>query len=214
MSTTTEQSTWGSTLEQMIPHPEALRTAIHSSFASRLPETSDLLVYGLGDGEILVDLAKRSPGYSFTGVDPFESNTELVTKRLQDHKISNLILVSTELPTNETVKFDAALVVFGFSADARENERVAKFEEIKRLLKPDASMLVVDLSGERFTLEFDFHFEALARTIFSETVFQEVEQSWIECETKHKEIIGHAGFRQIHRVWQNLCFKAWIATAN
>jgi ubiquinone/menaquinone biosynthesis C-methylase UbiE len=97
-----------------------------------------LLEIGCGTGHILKSLA-QSTDCKLTGIDLSPEMLEIAKRKLPPE----IILHQTDLADfNPDEKFDAALLSYVFTLDFVKNEEHIK--KVKRLLKPDGRIYVVD----------------------------------------------------------------------
>lgn len=206
-----------------IPGYEALHTMALSFLRSKLPEKANLLVVGAGSGMELVTFGKANSQWELLGVDPSINMLSLAQQKIEQQKLSNTVKLfqgyTHEL--SETTLYDAAtcILVMHFLPD--DGSKLALLQSIYQRLKSSATLILVDLFGEKGTETFEQF--AYVWKLYSEKMgmslqmIEKREKARLEGiypipEPRVLELLEQAGFGKIMKFYTGLLFGGWIAT--
>lgn len=206
-----------------IPGYEALHTMVLSFLHSKLPQKAKLLIVGAGSGMELVTFGKANLQWELLGVDPSSNMLTIAQQKIEQQNLSNRVKLfqgyTHEL--SETPLYDAAtcILVMHFLPD--DGSKLELLQSISQRLKPSATLILVDLFGEKGTETF----EQLAQVwkLYSKEMGMSVQM--IEKREKAKqegiypipeprvlELLEQADFGNIMKFYTGLLFGGWIAT--
>lgn len=107
-----------------------------------------VLDVGTGPGYLALEIAKRSPHLSVTGVDLSHSMVKVALKNAHDNGLSERVSFrvgnAAKLPFEEA-SFDFVVSTFSLHHWSKPSE---SFKEIHRVLKPDCKALIFDLGRD------------------------------------------------------------------
>jgi tRNA (cmo5U34)-methyltransferase len=189
----------------------------------RIGATGEILVLGAGGGLELEAFARRSPGWSFTGVDPAGEMLKAAKERVASVGASSRVQwhhgYIFDAPRGP---FDAAtcLLTLHFVPDDGEKERT--LSEIRKRLKPGSPFVLVDCCIDlaaptstralaryrEFALESGADPELVDSTCGRlTTVLKMVSAS------REEELLAASGYSEIELFYAGLSWRGWRATA-
>lgn len=190
---------------------------------NKLSNNAKILVVGAGGGEEIISLGKHNPNWAFVGVDVSEKMLELANSRIQQEDLKNQVqLHKMEVLNLEDKNFDAATCFLTLHFIPDDGSKLATLQAIQKRLKPNSPLMLVDVVGERETVEFNDNFMAWKThaqnngisSEFLEQMTKTVMELPFVSEDREIEILAQAGFEQIRKVYQGIWFNGWLAVVN
>ena len=186
--------------------------------AEQAPGAARMLVVGAGGGMETKALAEAQPAWRFTGVDPSPAMLDLARQTLTPFADRVELLAGT-IDQAPVGPFDGAICLFVLHHIDR-NERMRTLREIRRRLKPNASLVIAEHSapgpdsdlwmrrsvafGERTSLDWE---KATA------TAKMMTERLPLLTPAEEEDALREAGFSNIAMFYAAFSFRGWIATA-
>ena len=211
--------------QMSIPGYEALHTMALSFLRSKLPEKANLLIVGAGSGMELVTFGKANSHWELLGVDPSSNMLGLAQQKIDKNDLTEQIKLfqgyTHELP--ETPLYDAAtcILVMHFLPD--DGSKLALLQSISQRLKSSATLILVDLFGEKGTANFEqftqvwkLYSEEMGMSAQMIEKREKARQEGIYPipEPRVLELLEQADFGKIIKFYTGLLFGGWIATKN
>ena len=210
-------------IEMALPGYSAMQTMVLACLKSRLPETASVLVIGAGTGTELVTLGCRNPHWQLTGVDPSNSMLAQARQKVAQYNLRDRVILVQGYTENLTTTslYDAAtsILVMHFLPD--DGSKLRFLRSISERLKPSASFVLVDVHGEKDTLELNEMIDILA--VCREEMGMPLEKHlqtmaafhqgvYPVSESRTLNLLQQAGFSKILRFYTGLWVGGWIAT--
>ncbi|MFJ3389097.1 MULTISPECIES: class I SAM-dependent methyltransferase [unclassified Lysinibacillus] len=207
-------------IRRTLPSYDAMLRLTQTFYQSALHETAEFLVVGSGSGNEILQLAEKSPHWSFVGIDPSEAMLQIAGERLKS--LPNNIslyqgtILDTQLPA---VKFDAASCVLVLHFIQNDQEKLATLKEIANNLKPGAPFVLVSKYGQQGSLETELQFDLwraywLQHTKLTPSEVAEMEKSIRSLSFMREEdilsLLQQAGFTKPSRFFATTLFGGWI----
>jgi tRNA (cmo5U34)-methyltransferase len=186
--------------------------------AEQAPGAARMLVVGAGGGMEIKALAEAQPAWRFTGVDPSPAMLDLARQTLTPFADRVDLLAGTidEAPADP---FDGATCLFVLHHIERK-ERLRTLREIRRRLKPNASLVIAEHSapgpdpdlwmtrsvafGDRSSLDWE---KAAA------TAKMMAERLPLLTPAEEEDALREASFLNIAMFYAAFSFRGWVATA-
>ena len=189
----------------------------------RIGATGEVLVLGAGGGLELEAFATRSPGWSFTGVDPAGEMLKAAKERVAS------VGASSRVQWHQGYIFDAprgpfdaatCLLTLHFVPDDGEKERT--LVEIRKRLKPGAPFVLVDCCID---LEAPTATRALARyrdfalesgadpELVDSTCGRLTTVLNLISASREEALLAAAGYSDVELFYAGLSWRGWRATA-
>lgn len=206
-----------------IPGYEALHTMALSFLRSKLPEKANLMIVGAGSGMELVTFGKANSKWELLGVDPSSNMLTIAQQKIEQQKLSNTVKLfqgyTHEIP--ETTLYDAAtcILVMHFLPD--DGSKLALLKSISQRLKSSATLILVDLFGEKGTETFEqlvqvwkLYSEEMGMSLQMIEKREKARQEGVYPipEPRVLELLQQADFGKIMRFYTGLLFGGWVAT--
>ncbi len=187
-----------------------------------LPENANVLIVGVGGGMEIKTLAKFSPTWQMTGVDPSSKMLEFAKYWAERANVTNRVQLIEGLVSNVSneILFDAAtcILVMHFLDEAKKMQLL---DDIYTKLKPNGILILADSSVSKNTEEFEvflnlYRQHAEFNGESSEKIQQLLDVSntstFLLSGEKEVELITKAGFTKPIMFFSSLWFKAWFAS--
>ncbi|BAZ30979.1 hypothetical protein NIES4074_34470 [Cylindrospermum sp. NIES-4074] len=214
------------TMAQMaLPGYEAMHTMALSVLKANLPQTANLLVVGAGSGMELVKFGKGNSQWQMLGVDPSSNMLAIAQQKIEQHGLSERVKLFTGYTHDlaPTALYDAATCILTMHFLTDDGSKLALLQNIAQRLKPSATLILVDIYGEKGTDEFERMISIIK--VFWEEMGMNPEKSMQGVETIKKgvypipemrvmELLQQAGFSNIVRFYTGLWVGGWVATKN
>ncbi|MCP4131480.1 MAG: class I SAM-dependent methyltransferase [bacterium] len=188
-----------------------------------LGASAKVLVAGAGTGKEIVSFSKKNPEWTFVGFDPSEPMLALAKQKVLANNLEEKItLIHGLINAVDEREFNAAtsLLVMHFLPD--DGTKQEYLNEISARLKPGATLILVDLEGDRESDEyktFDSAWKAqqlAARDDDEELVMEEFEIRAREVQfvPQHRieSLLNEAGFTNVHKFFKAYLFGGYVAT--
>lgn len=140
-----------------------------SSLVATLPEGSSVLDYGCAHGHYTINLAKRFPALSFTGVDITESNIEKARQWAKDEGLENINfyygkveedgIIHSTAPKDNRAALELINVDLCIAAEVVEHvgEPQHLIDSLCTYLKPEGQMVITTPFGPWEAIGYDEH---------------------------------------------------------
>jgi tRNA (cmo5U34)-methyltransferase len=190
---------------------------------SMIKEDARLLIVGAGTGMEICTFGQKSPGWSFTGVDPSAEMLSLARKKIDDRKIAcTADLVNGyahDLP--EECRFDAAtcILVMHFLPD--DGSKLRLLRSIGNRLKPGAPLILVDGFGARDSDDFGRTVRAWKSFVKAQGVHpatvedgfngQILKRLQFVPEERITQLLAEAGLGRPLRFFTGFLYGGWVA---
>ncbi len=110
--------------------------------AGYAPEQTSIVEFGCGEGFLAENILQQ--GLTYTGIDLSPSAIDYARNRYKDNTGAEFILADvTGLQDIRDNSFDAGLDIFFFHMLVEDESRCRYMAEVRRVLKPDAGMLLI-----------------------------------------------------------------------
>lgn len=187
-----------------------------------IPDKANILVVGAGAGMEIKTLAKFSPDWQFTGVDPSSKMLDFAKYWVQRDNLENRVKLIEGLisDVSDNDLFDAVtcILVMHFLKD--EAEKLELLRNIYRKLKPGGILILADsimpsnpqdfqLFKQLYQKHAEFHGEPDAKIQQLLTVIDN--SAFPITSKKETELIVKAGFSTPVTFYSSLYFQAWFA---
>ena len=210
-------------VQMSIPGYEALHTMALSFLRSKLPEEANLLVVGAGSDMELVTFGKANSQWQLLGVDPSSNMLSLAQQKIDQNDLVERVKLfqgyTHEL--SETPLYDAATCILVMHFIPDDGSKLALLQSISQRLKSSATLILVDLFGEKGTETF----EQLTQVwkLYSNEMGMSVqiiekrekaiqEGIYFIPEPRVLELLQQADFGNIIKFYTGLLFGGWVAT--
>ena len=127
------------------------QSRIHELLLTHLPETSEVLDVGCGNGSLILKVAKRYPEARCVGMDHWGSNWEYSLHQCQVNAREEGVPNATFLPGNAARisladnSFGAVLSCLTFHEVQQEPDKTKVMQEALRVLRPGGRFIFMDL---------------------------------------------------------------------
>ena len=146
----------------------------------------------------------------------------MLIKLCQEDLKNQVQLHKMEVLNLEDKNFDAATCFLTLHFIPDDGSKLATLQAIQKRLKPNSPLMLVDVVGERETVEFNDNFMAWKThaqnngisSEFLEQMTKTVMELPFVSEDREIEILAQAGFEQIRKVYQGIWFNGWLAVVN
>lgn len=187
-----------------------------------IPDDANILIVGAGGGMEIKTLAKFSPTWQMTGVDPSSKMLETAKFWVERANVTNQVKLIEGLisdVSNETL-FDAVtcILVMHFLDEAK---KIQLLQDIYTKLNPNGILVLADMSVFKNTQEFDIFFNLYRQHAKFKGESEEKLQQLLDVLNtstfpisgeKEAELITKAGFTKPIMFFSSLWFKAWFAS--
>ncbi|WP_414541200.1 class I SAM-dependent methyltransferase [Nostoc sp. CCY0012] len=212
--------------QRVLPGYEVMHTMALSVLKAILPEKANLLIVGAGSGMELVKFGKGNLQWQMLGVDPSSNMLAIAQQKIEQHGLSEQVELFTGYThdLNTTSLYDAAtsILVMHFLPD--DGSKLAFLQDIAQRLKSSATLILVDMYGERGTPEFE-RMISIIKVFWQEMGIDDTVKIREFLETMNKsvypipemrvmELLQQAGFGNILRFYTGLWTSGWVATKN
>lgn len=202
-----------------VPGLADLHRMVTLLLAEEAPGAAHILVVGAGGGMEAKAMAEAQPTWRFTGVDPSPAMLNLARNEVEPFA-DRVDLVEGTVDQLPEGSFDGATCLLTFHHLDR-NERLRTLREIRRRLKPAASLVFVEHSAcgpdaERWmsrSVAFGDRegpdWQAAAATGRMMT-----ERLTLLSPAEEEELLREAGFSDIALFYAAFSFRGWVASAD
>ncbi|NBC22549.1 MAG: methyltransferase domain-containing protein [Gammaproteobacteria bacterium] len=191
-----------------------------------LPASPSICDLGAGTGNYILSMAEKYPSAQFWHVDIDRRMVEVAKQKYAKRSVENLTIVQTDVHdvSFEEESFDVVLCINSLYAfDARE----LMLKRIRRWLKPDGRLFLIDFGRKQRTLDWTFYIfresmkahqlgryaKALveARELLKQnrktTKGQESGRYWLHTTEEFGESLRGAGYKveELSRCYRNYC---------
>lgn len=186
-----------------------------------LPEDARILCIGVGTGSEITRLARKHPGWHFTGVDPSPDMLAVCAEKLQREGVSDRCTLIEgylgDVPVSGNHHAALCLLVTHFIQDP---QRLGVYSQINAQLMQDGRMIAAEIAGDMTDDDFD---EKLAAWAAMHSVASSTERDPQEIKAQLKErllllapehterLIAASGFNPPQRFFQSLLIHGWTA---
>lgn len=215
-------------IRQAIPGYEALHDMAYTLLEINLRESARLLIVGSGTGMELITFRQRQPKWLLTGVEPAAemmaiAKCDLTAQGLQDQVDLHTGYVDT-LPETQAMDAATLMLVMHFLPD--DGSKLSLLQNIAKRLKPEATLILADLYGDRSLPSFQQLMSAWKSLYFSllddesrKKAEQDFQNSldnsvYFVSEARIIELLQTAGFSGITKFYNAFLFGGWIAKFN
>ncbi|WP_020533165.1 class I SAM-dependent methyltransferase [Flexithrix dorotheae] len=178
-------------------------------------DEKNLLVAGCGTGNEILEFGEELSSWNITGVDPSIEMLNQAKEKLKAYP--NVKLINSridQLP--EDVYFSAAtlLLVLHFLPD--NGNKLSLLKDIQKRLKPNATFVILDITGERQPLENNLK---ILKKLLPDSVDEAQKQMRVNrilteleiiSENRLSELLREAGFEEPTRFFQSSIYVGWI----
>ena len=207
---------------RIMPGFEDIYNLALSFLQVRVNHTARLLIVGAGGGKELTYFGKRNPDWDLVGVDPSSQMLAVAKRKVaQEGLTAEYHLGYTkDLPSQPV--YDAATSILVMHFLPNEGEKLIFLENICERLKPNSTFILVDIHGDRNSSNYRLFMDSWKlyqqrKGIISEELYDQITQQ-IELmvypisEERTVNLLGEAGFTDVHRFYMAYFYGGWIAT--
>ncbi|MCJ8280232.1 MAG: class I SAM-dependent methyltransferase, partial [Rivularia sp. ALOHA_DT_140] len=187
-----------------------------------IPSKADILIVGAGAGMEIKTLAKFSPHWLFTGVDPSSRMLDIAQFWVERSNLQNRVNLIEGLITDvsDNNLFDAVTCILVMHFVQDENQKLELLKKIYRKLKPGGLLVLTDMvipsNPQDFKLfkhiyrkHAEFHGESDLKI---EQILTTMNTSVFPISSKQEtELIVKAGFNTPVMFFSSLYIQAWFA---
>lgn len=187
-----------------------------------IPDDANILIIGAGGGMEIKTLAKFSPTWQMTGVDPSSKMLETAKFWVERANVTNRVKLIEGLisDVSDETLFDTVtcILVMHFLDEAKKTQLL---QDIYTKLKPNGILVLADASISKNTEEFDvflslYHQHAKFNGESEEKIQQILDvfntSTFPISGEKEAELITKAGFTKPIMFFSSLWFKAWFTS--
>ncbi|RUS97597.1 methyltransferase [Dulcicalothrix desertica PCC 7102] len=217
-----EAEQYHETAAHLVPGYASLYEIAGCYLSLNIPDNANILIVGAGGGMEIKTLAKFSPTWQMTGVDPSSKMLEAAKFWVEHANVTNQVKLIEGLisdVSNETL-FDAVtcILVMHFLDEAK---KIQLLQDIYTKLKPNGILVLADMSISKNTEEFDIFINLYCQHAKFKGESEEKLQQLLDALNtstfpisgeKEAELITKAGFTKPIMFFSSLWFKAWFAS--
>jgi tRNA (cmo5U34)-methyltransferase len=186
--------------------------------AEHAPVAAHILIVGAGGGMETKSLAEEQPDWRFTGIDPSLAMLDLARRTLST-VAGRVELLEGTIDQAPLGPFDGAACILTLH-HIKRNERLRMLREIRRRLRPGASLVVAEHSapgpdperwmmrsvafGDRAGIDWAKS-AATAKTM--------TERLPLLTPSEEKDLLREAGYSEIALFYAAFSFRGWVATS-
>lgn len=209
-------------IRQVVPGYDDLHLAVLAALAP-VPDGAEVMVVGVGSGSELVTLGRGRPGWRITGVEPSDQMIRISRERLERAGLEERVSIhhgyADDLPAGAA--FDAATLICVLHFLPDDGAKLALLRSIAERLRPGATLVLVDGSGEvgtaRFTRAWDAWMEFIRQKGLTgselDAYRRQVEEGvYFVSEARTVELLEAAGFADVQPFYRAFVFGGWLVT--
>lgn len=207
-------------IRQLIPAYEVMHQQVDAILQANLRSNAHILVVGCGTGYELAYLLQRHPDWTFTAVDPslnMLQKAQVQTQAMGQQDRVNFVHGETHY-LSELQMFDAALCILVAHFIPYAN-KPAFFFEIAKRLKSNGILMTYDLmrcedSLQMKALPLLCQANGLSEAQ-SQAMMERLGQDFFTISLQdYQQLLGHAGFGNVHAFSQTLTYQGLLAQKN
>ncbi len=211
-------SVYDDEIEKIIPGYRALHDMAHHLLKSRLPEQAYLLIAGAGTGKEAIEYAIENPGWKITGFDIAEQMVKTASSKIEENGLcSRIELIHGGIEDIMQESFDGAtsLLVMHFIP---KEDKSKYLKEICFRLKPGATFILADVSGDRNSRDFEEFLSAWESFQLQSRDKKDVEEMLGHVRNNLNlitldetiSLLKGSGFRNIRHFWKSLLINGYV----
>jgi tRNA (cmo5U34)-methyltransferase len=185
--------------------------------AEHAPGTAHILIVGAGGGMETRSLAEAQPDWRFTGVDPSPAMIDLARRTLAPFA-DRVELLEGTIDQTPLDLFDGATCILTLH-HIEQDERLRTLREIRRRLRPGASLVIAGHSApgpdpERWmTRSVAFGDRAgIDWAKSSATARMLIERLPLLTPAEEEDLLREAGYSEVALFYAAFSFRGWVAT--
>ena len=215
-------SVYDEKIRKVIPGYQVIHELVRYLLEDNLPSTAKVLIAGTGTGQEILAYSKNNPEWLLVGFDPTESMLSVAKQKVQNGSLEKRVkLIQGFIHDVDESGFDAATTILVMQFLPDNGAKQQYLNEISSRLKSSAKLILVDLEGDKESVEYKLFISAWkAHQLSTREDEQQVIEDFehidrdVQFVPQHRieTLLDKAEFSNIQKFYKAYLFGGYIAT--
>ena len=215
-------SVYDEKIRKVIPGYQVIHELVRYLLEDNLPSTAKVLIAGAGTGQEILAYSKSNPEWLLVGFDPAEPMLSVAKQMVKNSNLEKRVkLIQGFIHDVDESGFDAATTILVMQFLPDNGAKQQYLNEISSRLKSGAKLILVDLEGNKESVEYKLFISAWkAHQLSTRNDVQQVIEDFehvdrdVQFVPQHRieDLLNNAGFSNIQKFYKAYLFGGYIAT--